>query len=145
MMEQEMIEGIVKFLNENGYYVWRQGNHGMFNLEYAVKGMLQVIQYCQASPGSQGIAEMIRQKLRRCFMRVPESVKGVADVIGWDKTSGKWIAVEVKTEQDRLRPEQDQWLRSLKEAGGSVYVVRDIEVFKKRILSNQSPSSKKEC
>lgn len=44
--------------------------------------------------------------------------RGVPDLIGYDK-SGKWVVAEVKTLNDKLRPEQIEFLTEIKERGGT--------------------------
>lgn len=46
---------------------------------------------------------------------------GVSDIIGISK-SGLWIAVEVKTINDRLSPDQILFLNDIKKAGGEAYI-----------------------
>jgi hypothetical protein len=63
--------------------------------------------------------------------------KGSADLIGWRTVTvtpemvGQRIAVftsiEVKTPTGRLRPEQQQWLDAVKDAGGIAGVARSVE------------------
>ncbi|MCP3933430.1 MAG: VRR-NUC domain-containing protein [Bacteroidetes bacterium] len=57
-------------------------------------------------------------------------MKGVADVIGYDKTSGRWTAVDVKAPGGSLRKEQAAWLRDLRNAGGDTFIAKSVEDFK---------------
>ncbi len=126
MKEKEIIRGVVEFLNENGYVAWRQENGGRFNQKYAVKKLVEFFHYSEEEIDE----ENINNVLRRCWRKIPKSVKGVADVIGYDKSSGRWIAVEVKAPGDYLRKEQATWLRDLRNAGGETFIAKSVEEFK---------------
>jgi hypothetical protein len=132
--EEQMIERVVTFLNKHGYYVWRQNNSGSFSVDAAVKSIVTLIWHYIRNADRSNMETTVRDRLKKCFRRAPNSVRGVADVIGWDKQTGKWIVVEIKTQFDKLSPEQELWLKSLKKAGGEVYLVRDVDLFQKKIL-----------
>lgn len=63
--------------------------------------------------------------------------KGSADLIGWQsvvvtpemvgKTVAVFTSLEVKTALGRVSPEQEQWQRAVKAAGGLAAVVRSVE------------------
>lgn len=132
--EEQMISRVVTFLNHHGYYVWRQNNTGSFSVDAAVKAIISVIWHYIKNPDRSNMETTIRDRLKKCFRRAPNSVKGVADIIGWDKRTGLWIAVEIKTQFDKLSPEQELWLKTLKKSGGEVYLVRDVDLFQQKIL-----------
>jgi hypothetical protein len=46
---------------------------------------------------------------------------GVSDVIGITK-DGRWVACEIKTLNDRLSPDQIEFLNDVKNAGGLAYI-----------------------
>lgn len=133
--EKALISQVVDFLNANGYTAWRQQNTGHFNREIAVTALMKVVDGCMsaARAGVAVRADRIRkaldEALGKSFQRVPDSVRGVADVIGWHNQTGRWIAVEVKIGADQLSEDQDKWLRGLKKAGGEVWLCRDFGVF----------------
>ena len=132
--EEQMIARVVAFLNHHGYYVWRQNNSGSFSVDAAVKAIVTLIWHYIRNSNRSNMETTVRDRLKKCFRRAPNSVRGVADVIGWDKQTGKWIVVEIKTQFDKLSPEQELWLKSLKKAGGEVYLVRDVDLFQQKIL-----------
>lgn len=47
--------------------------------------------------------------------------RGVADIIGIAK-DGRWVACEIKTINDRLSPDQIDFLNDIKTAGGLAYI-----------------------
>ena len=55
--------------------------------------------------------------------------KGVSDILGLRHGSGQFVAVEIKTGYDRLRPEQVGFLRSVQDYGGIALVVHSLEEF----------------
>ncbi len=125
MTESELIAFVISFLQARGYNVWRQQNTGFFDAEYAAK----VLQELVTERGTRVNKWEVEAALRKCWRKVPDSLRGVADVIGWDCTTGKWIAVEVKTVNDRLSDYQRAWLSALKESTAEVYICRDAEGF----------------
>ncbi len=125
MTEAELIAFVISFLSARGYFVWRQQNSGFFDSEAAVKALHELI----LERGTRIKQLEVESALKKCWRKVPEALRGVADVIGWNVTSGKWVAVEIKTENDRLSDYQRDWLGALKEAGGEVYICRGMESF----------------
>lgn len=136
--EEQMITRVVAFLNRHGYNVWRQNNTGTFSVDAAVKAIFSLIWHYIHNTDRSNMETSIRDRLKRCFRKAPNSVKGVADIIGWNKETGKWIAVEIKTQYDKLSPEQELWLKSLKMAGGEIHLVRDVDLFEHKILGKTS-------
>lgn len=52
------------------------------------------------------------------------STPGISDIIGFNRSTGQFIAVEVKVGRDRLSPEQERFLSDVAKAGGVAVVVR---------------------
>jgi len=58
----------------------------------------------------------------------PSPTKGFPDIAGiLKKRSGIFWACEVKTDVGKLRPEQEQWIKRLKDAGAVAFVARSAE------------------
>jgi VRR-NUC domain len=58
--------------------------------------------------------------------------KGVADIIAiCPGGQGRLLAIECKTKDGKLRPEQQNWLCDVTQAGGMAIVVRDIADLEK--------------
>lgn len=123
--EAELIAFVISFLSARGYYVWRQQNTGFFDSEYAMKVLHELV----LERGTRIKKFEVESALKKCWRKVPETLRGVADVIGWNCVTGVWVAVEVKTENDRLSDYQREWLGTLKEANGEVYICRGMESF----------------
>jgi VRR-NUC domain len=63
------------------------------------------------------------------------STPGVADIIGYHRTTGCFCACEIKAGKDRLSAAQEMFLSSIEKAGGFVFVIRtmdDVEAIYKR-------------
>jgi hypothetical protein len=121
--EEETIAAIVKFLGVSGYRAWRQNNAGRFDTVYCLQELLKLREFTRQS---------ISAVFTRSWRKVPNAIKGVADIIGFNRKSGLWIAVEVKIGSDQLRPEQINWLTELHEAGGIVIVAHDFDEFHRK-------------
>lgn len=55
------------------------------------------------------------------------STPGISDIIGFNRSTGQFIAVEVKVGRDKLRPEQERFLADVAKAGGVAAVVRSAD------------------
>lgn len=53
--------------------------------------------------------------------------KGVSDIMGYHKTNGKILAIEIKTGKDKLIIHQEFFINSIKKAGGYVAEIRSID------------------
>lgn len=92
-------DAIVCFLNYNGWKVWRQNNTGVYDQ-------------------SKGV-----------WRKPNNGLKGIPDIIGFRKSDATFIGVEIKVGQDRLSPEQIQFLNELKQANGISMVAHSFDDF----------------
>lgn len=153
--EDQMITKVVNYLTLQGYTVWRQENSGRFSVVSAVEAISRYIKNLLAatSSGQQldlfdrrtkedtgRIERDIRSILNTCWRKVPNSVKGVADIIGWGP-DGKWIAVEIKVASDVLSLEQRAWLTSLHKSGGQVWVCPHFDSFRIQFEARKAQST----
>lgn len=92
-----LTQAVIRLLNYSGFKAWRNGNHAVY------------------SP------------TRKQFMKNPTRLIGVPDIIGYRKTDGKSIYVEIKTGRDKLSPEQIQFIADAKKARCIVLVVENIQ------------------
>lgn len=51
-------------------------------------------------------------------------LRGVSDVIGFHRETGRFLAIEIKVGRDRLSAEQENFLQSVNRAGGLGLIVR---------------------
>lgn len=133
-----LIAQVVKFLNGQGYLVWRQENNGRIDEAAAVERLTELLfALAHVQYDKQKVAGLIKGILRKCYRKVPCALLGVTDVIGIDLETGKWIVVEVKIGADELRPDQVEFIRIVREAGGDVWLCREIESFKRGFLKKR--------
>ena len=59
----------------------------------------------------------------------PNSRRGVPDILGFRRTDGRFLGVEVKAGTDRPRPEQTQFLNQLQAAGGLAFIAYSFAGF----------------
>lgn len=55
---------------------------------------------------------------KKQVFRAGNTMKGVADIIGIEKKTGRFLAVEVKAGKDRPSPEQTRFIADIEKAGG---------------------------
>lgn len=142
--EAGLISSVVNYLNFSGYCAWRQQNTGHFNKTRATDSVARYVyslimesrhgqQMDLFSQSKSASLDDLRKKidfiLSNSWEKVPDSVKGIADVIGYNKKTGRWIAVEIKIGTDRLSVDQEVWLKGLSQSGGEVWLCRDINSF----------------
>ena len=141
--QNSLISKVIGFLNKNGYFVWRQENYGRFDALEAEERLVELVLVLAANPhiSKTQARKAIKAILANCWRKVPDNLKGVADIIGWNLSTGRWIAIEVKIGTDQIRPEQDVFLRRLKHSGGDVYLVRHFDSFVDGFWRNKQPSA----
>lgn len=88
----EITSAILAYLTAQGYAVWRQNTTGIYD------------------------PDTKRWRVN------PQGRRGVPDIIGFHKSDGVLIAVEVKAGRDQLRDDQRAFLDELKAAGGLAFV-----------------------
>ena len=118
---------IIQWLNWNGFVVWRNNTMGVFDNTSAAKNILSMIKLVLSSGKIPALSE-IRKMLSRSYRKSHER-KGVSDIIGYQKKTGRFVAVEVKWGKDKLSTEQRQFLDQMIRAGGIGIEARDMEGF----------------
>lgn len=69
--------------------------------------------------------------------RANSTIKGVPDILGYCKKTGRFLCIEIKAGKDKLSREQAGFLLSVSDAGGISYIIRstdDIEKLVKEVL-----------
>ncbi|GAC1385838.1 MAG: hypothetical protein NVSMB45_15030 [Ginsengibacter sp.] len=66
--------------------------------------------------------------------------KGVSDIIGFCKQTGKFIGVEIKVGKDTLKPEQTDFLTTLAISRGHAFIIKTPEQIDQiiKLLNNAS-------
>lgn len=100
----ETTRAIVYYLNKSGCVAWRQNNAGIWD------------------------------EKRKRYIQNPLSKKGVSDIMGYRKSDGKAIYVEVKTGKDKLSQHQKDFLLQAHKNNCIVIVAKTFEDFEKKWL-----------
>ena len=125
-----IIMQLCTFLNHRNYIVWRHSNTGTFNAREAKAALVALyaaVRSGQLSPENYALA--IDTIFGRAWKKTPGMIPGVFDIVGINLGTGKFVAIEVKLGKDELRPEQREFMRRVKDAGGETYIVRDFPLF----------------
>lgn len=126
-----VIAQVVNHLNRNGYLAWRQENNGRIDETELVERVSKLlVALAHVDYDLSKVATLVKEIVRKCYRPVPSSLKGVPDVIGFHLETARWITVEIKIGNDQLRPEQEDFIKILKRAGGDCWVIREINSFK---------------
>lgn len=102
--EGDIIKVCLQWLTLHSCFVWRQ-NQGAFSGEY---------------------------KGRKRFVRF-SGADGIADIIGLTR-EGRFLAIEVKQPGKKARPNQEQFLESVRRHGGIAGVVHDLDELQALIV-----------
>jgi hypothetical protein len=109
----ETTKAIILYLNAFGCVVWRQNNGGIWD------------------------------EKKQCYLKSDFSRKGVADIIGYRKSDGKAIFVEVKTGADKLSADQKLFLGEAQEGNCLVFVAKSFDDFEEQWSALQKKLQKK--
>ncbi len=90
---------IITYLNLAGWHVWRNNTHGVYDQQ------------------------------KQAYRRLSYQQKGVADIIGFHRITGLFIAVEIKTGSDTLSDDQTQFLNQVKSSNGLAFVAHTFDDF----------------
>jgi hypothetical protein len=137
--ESILASKVIAFLSKNGFKVWRQENSGKLDDEQVAE---KVGLYVDSLLSSKQIItrslvkENVNKIVSTCYKKVEGSVRGVADVIGWRKTDGKFIAVEIKINNDTLSESQKTWLHELQKSKGITVVAKSYQGFLETYYEN---------
>jgi hypothetical protein len=98
----ELTAYAVKVFRQAGFFCWRENTTGIWD------------QKAQA------------------FRKNPNTMLGKSDILGFHRTTGQFLACEIKTGKDRLSGQQEVFLLEVRNAGGLAVVVRhgaDLEPY----------------
>lgn len=102
MSEQELKRLIIGYLNLQGHFVW-VNNSGLTRSTY--------------------IDKFGRQKERAWRA----GVKGGSDILGIEKKTGRFLAIEVKVGKNKTTPQQDLFLKEIESRGGVAIIAYSIQ------------------
>lgn len=60
---------------------------------------------------------------------------GSPDLVGIQHNSGRFVAIEAKTQTGKIRPEQQNFIDFINKSGGIAGICRSVEDFKKLLLT----------
>ena len=138
-----VIAQVVNFLNANGYVAFRCENNGRIDKEGLIQQLLKLFDaLAMVNYSRDKKTELFSDAIDKCYRRVPSSMKGVSDVIGFHAVYGTWISVEVKIGEDELRPDQVVFRDKVRETKhGEFWLCREIESFKQGWLRKHRPQT----
>lgn len=123
----ELTKTIIQWMNWNGFVVWRNNTMGVFDGAKAAKQVLILVKsvlFTRKLPTLQDIRSLIARNYRKSHER-----KGVADIIGYQKKTGRFVSIEIKHGKDSLSPEQKAFLEQAGRNGGIAIVAKDMDGF----------------
>lgn len=123
----ELTKTIIQWMNWNGFVVWRNNTMGVFDGAKAAKQVLVLVKsvlFTRKLPTLQDIRSLIARNYRKSHER-----KGVADIIGYQKKTGRFVSIEIKHGKDSLSPEQKAFLEQAGRNGGIAIVAKDMDGF----------------
>lgn len=113
-------KSILDYLNMAGFVAWRNNTTGIFDVKSAASKLISLSKQCvnhRRMPTAKEIESVLFSSFRKNAGR-----NGISDVLGFEKRTGKIIAVEVKTGKDSLKPEQKRFLNDVRKNGGIAIV-----------------------
>lgn len=119
----DLTRSVITYLNLHGWKVWRNNTTGVFDMGRAPK---EIMKMCT---GAKPTAKSIITVLRSCFNKNPANERGIPDIIGFHKKTGRFIGVEVKTGKDKLSHYQERF-KDTAERSNAIYITaKDIDQF----------------
>lgn len=118
---------VLNYLNMQGFRAWRQNTVGILDPTELVKKLGAMFASCVAKRRIPTKKEL--QALIRSCYRKNNGLNGTSDIQGYQKKTGRFIAVEVKAGSDTLKPHQAAFLQEVKRNGGIAIVARDFDGF----------------
>lgn len=123
----ELTKTIIQWMNWNGFVVWRNNTMGVFDGAAAAKQILALIKAVLVTKKLPTLPE-IKGLLARSYRKSHER-KGVADIIGYQKKTGRFVSIEIKHGKDSISPDQKAFLEQASKNSGIAIVARDMNTF----------------
>ena len=128
----ELIGKICDYMNQHGFFVWHQANHGRFDADHAEERLVELVTTLRSMPNvpKTQVQKAVKAALAESWRRVPHTIRGVGDIIGLHRGKGTFVTVEVKIGTDRLSDDQTTWLARVRGFNGRAVVVSTFQEFK---------------
>ena len=136
-----LTNSVLTYLNSSGYKVSRNNTTGIFDPARAAR-LLAAYARCIARGGNtppditkltgkqirKGNVDLkdIQKILRGCF-RKHHGIKGVPDIVGYEKKTGKYIGIEIKAGKDKESVRQRIYREEANKHGALCVTVRNME------------------
>jgi hypothetical protein len=101
-----LTKNVLRVLDLRGFYCWRQNNGAVYD------------------------------EKNKCYRKNSQHLKGVPDIIGFNRKTALFVCVEIKAGSDQLSASQKEFLTIVSRANGLQFVVRtveDIDVLNKKL------------
>lgn len=113
---------VIGYLNQDGFVVWRNNTMGVFDPKKAAQKLLAYVKSVLSRKAKLDI-KAISKILNSCY-RKHHGRKGIPDIIGYRKSDGKFISVEVKVGKDQLSIEQKYFIQQAQKNNTIAIVAR---------------------
>lgn len=120
-----------------GYEVWRQNNVGIFDVQKASAGIWGLIVKMGNKLHTNAGKMIISRNLKSYYRKSNLNKQGVPDIIGYRKSDGKAVYIEVKAGSDKLSTQQRLFLANAHASGCITAVVRNSQDIDKLIQENK--------
>lgn len=137
----QLTKAILDFLSVNGFEVFRANVTGIFDATKAAREIINLIKGVLKTRRLPNNKE-VRALLSRCYRKTHER-KGVSDIMGFEKKTGRFVAIEVKFGKDKLSIHQIDFLQRVSKNGGIAIVAKTFDQFVKDLNEENYYSPKK--
>ncbi len=137
----QLTKAIIQFLSVNGFEVFRANVTGIFDATKAAREIINLIKGVLKTRRLPNNKE-VRSLLSRCYRKTHER-KGVSDIMGFEKNTGRFVAIEVKYGKDKLSIHQIDFLQRVVKNGGIAIVAKTFDQFVKDLNEQNYYSQKK--
>ena len=125
--ESDVAWKIIAFMSQNGFYVWRQSNHSVFDVDKFVSNASKYKSHAfhcfinnNVGKSLSELQELLLEAEKKwgkdcksiaaqCYKPVPNGIKGVPDIIGFRLSDGKFVGIEIKINKDKMSDDQTKF------------------------------------
>lgn len=137
-----VIAQVVNFLNQEGYVAFRVENNGRIDKQALIKQLLKLFDALSTvNYTAEKKAKLFSDAIDKCYRRVPSTMLGISDVIAFHAIKGYFVGVEIKVDDDFMRPDQEVFAAKVRQTQhGEFWICREINSFKAGWLKKHSPA-----